>query len=1109
MKRCIRLGFLVLALLTVVFAGQAQAQNTITYVYDKLGRLVGVVDPAGDTAVYTYDAVGNLLSISRYSSSQVSIISFTPDSGPIGAEVAIYGTGFSTTASENTVKFNGITATVTSSTFTEIVATVPAGATTGPINVTTSAGSATSSANFTVTSNPAPTVSSFSPAIGTAGTAVSIQGTNFELVPSRNKVKIGVPFAVVDTATATTIGTSVPVNTGSGRVSVATPAGTGVSSGYFFIPPSPYTAADVAFTGQTQLDSSNTATVGTANKIALVVFDGAATQRVSIHLTNVTIANQWLSLNNPDGTNNFSFHNGVWFEPKSLPTAGVYTIVIDPDSTYTGSATINLYNVPPDVSQTIGIGGSPVTVTTTVPGQNANLTFTGTGGQQVSLVMTDTTYPGSSGSLGTVAFLNPDGTTLAGPYVYNAQEGLVDNKTLPANGTYKILVDPSYIYTGNTTLTLYESSDVIGAITPGGPPVTVSTTVPGQNARLSFSGTAGQRVSLKIENVVVSGGSTNTANIAIVKPDGVTLTSDTVTPPTAKFIDTQTLPVTGTYEVRVNPASTSTSSMTLTLYDVPPDAGGAIAIGGTPVTVTITTPGQNAALTFEGTAGQLISLLADSVTVSTNSSGLIRKPDGTTLASFIVYSTTGAFLDTQTLPVTGTYTITLNPNPAFPGHISGAATGSIRMTLYDTGEIVGTIAPGGPSVTLNFTSPGQNARLPFDGIAGQQVSMKVDNNTLSPSNGYATVSLLKPDGVSLASFAAYPGFVAFWDAVTLPVTGTYTIRVDPSGTQTGSLRVTLYDATEVTGTIEPGGPPVTVSLPSPGQNARLSFTGAANQMVSLQMTSVTISSSAVRLLKPDGTTLATVSVGTSGAFMDTQTLPVAGTYSIVVDPSSMNTGSMTLTLYNTPDITGSITPGGSPVTVNIGVPGQNARLTFTGTANQLVSLQMTSVTIPGTTVSILKPDGTSLASLWVTTSGGFIDTKTLPVSGTYTILVNPSSTNTGNMTLTLYDTAEITGTITVGGPAVPVSIGIPGQNARLTFSGTASQQITMRVTSNTMGSVTLKLLRPDGTTQTTTTSSSTSFNSQTVTLATTGTYTITIDPSTTNTGSLNLAVTNP
>jgi large repetitive protein len=126
----------------------------ITYVYDEGGRLVGVVDAGGDTATYKYDAVGNLLSIQRQSSSAVSIISFAPRSGPAGTAVTLYGTGFSATPGQNSVAFNGTAASVTSSTATSIVTTVPIGATTGLISVIAPAGNATTDMVFTVLTAP-------------------------------------------------------------------------------------------------------------------------------------------------------------------------------------------------------------------------------------------------------------------------------------------------------------------------------------------------------------------------------------------------------------------------------------------------------------------------------------------------------------------------------------------------------------------------------------------------------------------------------------------------------------------------------------------------------------------------------------------------------------------------------------------------------------------------------------------------------------------------------------------------------------------------------------------------------------------------------------------
>ncbi len=133
-----RLPLICWALLATLVLVGTPATAAITYIYDELGRLRAVIDPAaaGGTASYSYDAVGNILSITRQPASQVAIIEFTPKRGPVGTSVTIQGTGFSATPAENAVTVNGVAAAVGSATATELVATVPAGATMGPIAVT-------------------------------------------------------------------------------------------------------------------------------------------------------------------------------------------------------------------------------------------------------------------------------------------------------------------------------------------------------------------------------------------------------------------------------------------------------------------------------------------------------------------------------------------------------------------------------------------------------------------------------------------------------------------------------------------------------------------------------------------------------------------------------------------------------------------------------------------------------------------------------------------------------------------------------------------------------------------------------------------------------------
>src|SRR5207249_2841963 len=129
--------------------------------------------------------------------------------------------------------------------------------------------------------------------------------------------------------------------------------------------------------------------------------------------------------------------------------SGGYAIVVDPSGAAVGSLTLTLYDVPADPAYTISPGRAPAPVTTRVPGQNARLAFTGSGGERVSLAL-------SAGSMGLakVSLLAPDGSTLV--------SGTYGIRSFPArrssdlSGGYAIVVDPSGAAVGSLTLTLYD-----------------------------------------------------------------------------------------------------------------------------------------------------------------------------------------------------------------------------------------------------------------------------------------------------------------------------------------------------------------------------------------------------------------------------------------------------------------------------------------------------------------------------------------------------------------------------------------------------------------------------------------------------------------------------
>ncbi len=428
-----------------------------------------------------------LLSLGKVQST-VSVLEFMPKSGPVGTTVTIYGTAFSTTPSQNIMTFNSVAATVTSSIQTKIVVTVPSGATTGVIAITAPGGSAASGTAFTVTASSAvPTITSFTPSIGAPGTAVTITGTNFDTTPSRNVTRFNVGHAIVSTATSTSISSTVPSGT-SGRISVTTSMGKAVNNSDFFIPPASYAAADISFTSRMTVGGSSvTAAFPTASKIGLVVFDGIAGNRIGLGITGVTIASSDLYVLNPDGSTLTSLlnFNGSRDLDFALPTSGTYTIFVDPRSTYTGSMTLNLSA---DLVGTIIPGGPGVTVNLTTPGQRAKLNLSGTIGQKFSLLQTAMTFS----SCVDISISKPDQSYLIAP-TFLCDNGSLSIMTLPQTGIYSVVVNPRSAATGSTTI--YLPVDVIGTITPGGTAVPLTIGTPGQNALLTFSGNANDKIS--------------------------------------------------------------------------------------------------------------------------------------------------------------------------------------------------------------------------------------------------------------------------------------------------------------------------------------------------------------------------------------------------------------------------------------------------------------------------------------------------------------------------------------------------------------------------------------------------------------------------------------
>jgi len=227
----------------------AQSPITFRYFYDDTGQLTKVVDSTGVVIEYLYDPVGNMVEIKRsaVAPGALTIFSFSPQQGGPLTSVTISGHGFSPTPAQNTVRFNGVSATVISATPAMVVVTVPTGATTGPITIMVGTNTAPSPAPFII--RPGPVITSVTPRGAIANstianfkvTGINLTGSTFSFSPAFAPPAIGISSVSIDPmGTSATMVLTIGANAAGNFTLVAANA-VGMSNAF----PSPATAFSV------------------------------------------------------------------------------------------------------------------------------------------------------------------------------------------------------------------------------------------------------------------------------------------------------------------------------------------------------------------------------------------------------------------------------------------------------------------------------------------------------------------------------------------------------------------------------------------------------------------------------------------------------------------------------------------------------------------------------------------------------------------------------------------------------------------------------------------------------------------------------------------------
>ena len=542
----------------------------------------GTVLGASNVVQYTYDAAGNVVAIQRINPAPITLTGLVPATGPVGAVIAITGTGFSATPAGNAVAFNGVAAVVVSASPTTLTVAVPAGAITGKVTVTVGGNTATSAQDFVV------------------------------------------------------------------------------STSDFIVPPGGVAAADIIATTRLAADGpAQTIGLFTAGKYGLVLFDGIAGAWLSLHVGNFTVnpagATIAYTIYKPDNT---QFASGTLTATNlsihlpALPVIGTYSLLLR-----TGIAQVSL-DAKLETNAFVPADGTTLSIARSA-GQSARALIAGVAGEQKALMVSGLVTVPANNSLDVTVAL-PNGST----FRRTSATGLGTTTLLPpftTTGTHTVVLMAS---TGTTQSAFKVGLLGGGAIPVDGAAADVAIANPGEGARLTFAGVAGENLGLGVTGVALSPSSVTTTNISVYKPDASLFASvSCATDGTGCATNLENLPVTGTYSIIVQPSSGATGTQRLWLSH---DVTGSLA-GGVPLGVALSRPGQNARLTFAGTAGMLVALQVRAVATNPPGQGIavfVRQPDKSLVA---VAHLTGAGQTLVTPPAAGDWNVHRVPRTGIRG----------------------------------------------------------------------------------------------------------------------------------------------------------------------------------------------------------------------------------------------------------------------------------------------------------------------------------------------------------------------------------------------------------------------------------------------------------
>ncbi|WP_405434483.1 IPT/TIG domain-containing protein [Streptomyces anulatus] len=330
-----------------------------------------------------------------------------------------------------------------------------------------------------------------------------------------------------------------------------------------------------------------------------------------------------------------------------------------------------------------------------------------------------------------------------------------------------------------------------------------------------------------------------------------------------------------------------------------------------------------------------------------------------------------------------------------------------------------------PSVTISASD--KRARVLIDADAGDSLTFHLSGSTFQ---GDLRLRMISPQDVELHDDWVRPGEPFDWDLTDLPVSGTYSLVIEPADASTGPGTVTVTASLPLeAGRLAPtDATPAPVSLTRPGQKARATFEAQKGDDLTIGALDSTFTGGAVVTVQAPSGQIVTVggpSVPGASATVELMNLPETGAYVVTVDPKPGDAG--TLGLLMSADIKISLSPDAASVSVAVR-RGQQVQAEFTAPPGRIVGAGITDVTIP-TNSSLQARDaegkhvgyGTVLAN-----RGGSLHLNDLVAGNNYAVVLQPQSASAGSMKFWL-STPVTAAPLTTSSPSTQIELTRPGQ----------------------------------------------------------------------------------